>query len=93
MRRGFTASIIARVTSTIISKVSSVRFFGSGPSHWLPRDPLILTQQRAPIRSASSSWERHFAIAAPRSFSSALKGLLHAPVSAIARPALSAASA
>ena len=63
----------------------SVKSAGSGPSHFAPREPAMLTQQRAPTRSASVRQARHFASAASRVATSGLSGLLQAPTSAITR--------
>ena len=63
---GCTASTIWRVMVTIISKVSSVRSSSDGPSHFVPREPAMLTQQRAPMRSARCRQAWHFSMAAAR---------------------------
>ena len=82
-----------RVASTIMSKVSFVRFFGEGPAQRFPLDPAIFTQKFAPIRSASANCVRHFASACLRSLSLGLIGLLHAPTSAMMMLAFFAALA
>ena len=46
--------MILRTVATIRSKVVSVKFMTSGPSHLVPQDPAMFTQQRAPILSASA---------------------------------------
>ena len=79
--------MIERVVSTIMSKVSWVKFLGEGPSQSSPREPEMLTQQRAPMRSARANCCWHFSNAALRSSSLGLIGLLQAPVSAMMMPA------
>jgi hypothetical protein len=94
VRAGPTASMISRAVSTISANVSSVRLSGWGESHTPPREPARLTQQRAPTRSASASRVLEYSIAAARSASSGLIGLLpHEPISAITMSACAAASA
>ncbi len=84
--------MIERVVSTIRSKASCVKFFAEGPSHTSLSEPAMLTQQRAPMRSARANCVRHFSNAAFRVASSMLIGLLQAPTSAMMMSALRAAS-
>ena len=80
--------MMSRTMATITSNVPSVRSAASGPSHFLPREPVMFTQQRAPILSANASEALHFSCAAFAVAASGLSGLLHAPTSAMTRSAL-----